>query len=96
MDRFDAVIDETVDGRMWYKRFYLDFPGVGGVIGPAGDAARFVMAFLNGGELDGARILSPESVAMMTREEHIVEVGPGPTWVYKGLRHGLGDDTAGA
>jgi CubicO group peptidase (beta-lactamase class C family) len=90
MNRFDEVIRETVDGRMWYKRFHLDFPGVGGVIGPAGDVARFVMAFLNEGELDGAHILSPESVAMMTREENIVEVKGGPTSVYKGLRHGLG------
>jgi CubicO group peptidase (beta-lactamase class C family) len=90
MDRFDAVIRETVDGRMWYERFHLDFPGVGGVIGPAGDVARFVIAFLNDGELDGARILSPESVAMMTREEHIVKVKAGPTSVYKGVRHGLG------
>jgi CubicO group peptidase (beta-lactamase class C family) len=89
-DRFDAAIRETVDGRMWYKRFHLDFPGVGGVISSAGDAARFVMAFLNGGELDGERILSPESVAMMTREEHIVEVKVGPTSVHKGARHGLG------
>jgi CubicO group peptidase (beta-lactamase class C family) len=89
-DRFDEVIRETVDGRMWYERFYLDFPGVGGVISPAGDVARFVMAFLNGGELDGARILSPESVAMMTREENIVNVKGGPTSVYEGLRHGLG------
>jgi hypothetical protein len=46
-------ICETVDGRVWYQRFHLDFPGVGGVISPAGDAARFVMAFLSGGELDG-------------------------------------------
>jgi CubicO group peptidase (beta-lactamase class C family) len=89
-DRFDAVIRETVDGRMWYKSFHLDFPGVGGIISSAGDAARFVMAFLNGGELDGARILLPESVAMMIREENIVEVIAGPTSVYKGLRHGLG------
>ncbi len=89
-DRFDEVIRETVDGRMWYKRFLLDFPGVGGVIGSAGDVARFVMAFLNGGELDGARILSPESVTMMTRKEHIVDVKSGPTSVYEGLGHGLG------
>ncbi len=90
MDRYDEVIRETVNGRTWYKRFHLDFPGVGGVISPAGDAARFVMAFLNGGELDGARILSSESVAMMTREQNIVEVNVGPTSVYKGARHGLG------
>lgn len=89
-DRFDDAIRETVDGRMWYKRFHLDFPGVGGVISSAGAAASFVIAFLNGGELDGTRILSRESVAMMTREEHIVEVNGGATSVYEGIRHGLG------
>jgi CubicO group peptidase (beta-lactamase class C family) len=89
-DRFDESIRETVDGRMWYKRFHLDFPGVGGVISPTGDVARFVMAYLNSGELDGARILSAESVAMMTREENLIDVKGGPTSVYKGLRHGLG------
>ena len=90
MDRPDAVHRETVDGRMWYKRFHLDLPGAGGVISSAGDAIRFVTAFLNGGELDGARILSPESVAMMTSEEHLVDVAPGPTSIYEGLKHGLG------
>ena len=48
------------------------------------------MAFLNGGELDGARILSPESVAMMTLEEHIVDVQVGPSSIYEGAKHGLG------
>jgi CubicO group peptidase (beta-lactamase class C family) len=90
MDRFDAILRETVDGRMWYKRFHLDFPGVGGVISSASDAVRFVMAFLNGGELDGERILSLESVAMMTRDEYLVDVAPGPTSIYEGLKHGLG------
>jgi len=56
----------------------------------AGDASRFLMAFLNGGELDGVRILSPESVAMMTRDEYIVEVKGGATSVYQGLSNGLG------
>ncbi len=89
-DRFDAAIRETVDGRMWYKWFHLDFPGVGGVISSAGDASRLLLAFLNGGELDGVRILSPESVAMMTRDEYIVEVKGGATSVYQGISHGLG------
>ena len=89
MDDPDALIRETAAGRMWFKRGFPDFTGAAGVIGPAGDVARFVMAFLNGGELDGARILSPESVAMLTDEGHIVAKG-GPASFYKGVEHGLG------
>jgi len=82
------LIRETVDGRMWFKRGNADFSGAAGVIGPASDTARFVMAFLNGGELDGARILSPESVAMMTNDSHIEAKG-GTAGFYKGVKHGL-------
>ncbi len=89
IDDPDTLVRETVDGRMWFHRGHPDFTGAAGVIGPAGDVARFVMAFLNAGELDGARILSPKSVAMLTNESHIVAKG-GPASFYKGLEHGLG------
>jgi D-alanyl-D-alanine carboxypeptidase len=85
----DALVRETVDGRMWFKRGHPDFTGAAGVIGPAGDLARFVLAFLEGGELDGVRILSPESVDMMTNDGHIAAKG-GPASFYKGVEHGLG------
>jgi CubicO group peptidase (beta-lactamase class C family) len=85
----DALVRETVDGRMWFKRGYPDFSGAAGVIGPAGDLARFVMAFLHGGELEGARILSPQSVDAMTNDGHIAAKG-GPASFYKGVEHGLG------
>ena len=85
----DALVRETVDGRMWFKRGHPDFTGAAGVIGPAGDLARFVMAFLDGGELDGVRILSPESVTTMTIDGHIRARG-GPASFYKGVEHGLG------
>ena len=39
----------------------------GALITTAGDLARFGLALLNGGELDGARVLSGESVAEMMR-----------------------------
>lgn len=41
----------------------------GGLIGTAPDYARFLRAMLRGGELDGARILRPETVAEMTRNQ---------------------------
>ena len=40
--------------------------GGGGLFSTAMDYARFAQALLNGGELDGARILQPASVALMT------------------------------
>jgi CubicO group peptidase (beta-lactamase class C family) len=42
------------------------FSGGGGLLSTANDYARFLQMLLNGGELDGARILSPASVRLMT------------------------------
>ena len=39
--------------------------GGGGLLSTAGDFARFAQMILNGGQLDGVRILSPDSVALM-------------------------------
>jgi CubicO group peptidase (beta-lactamase class C family) len=39
--------------------------GGGGLLSTAGDFARFAQMILNGGELDGVRILEPETVALM-------------------------------
>jgi CubicO group peptidase (beta-lactamase class C family) len=42
------------------------FSGGGGLVSTAGDYARFAQMLLNGGELDGVRLLSPKSVELMT------------------------------
>ncbi len=70
------LIREKHDGILWFNHIYSDQNGPTGLIGSATDLARFVMAYLNGGELNGQRILSEESVAMMTHESHII---PGDT-----------------
>jgi CubicO group peptidase (beta-lactamase class C family) len=43
--------------------------GGGGMLSTAGDYARFCQMLLNGGELDGVRILSPRTVALMTSDQ---------------------------
>jgi CubicO group peptidase (beta-lactamase class C family) len=43
--------------------------GGGGMLSTAGDYARFCEMMLNGGELDGARILSPKTIALMTSDQ---------------------------
>ena len=53
------------------ERVYTDYTPSTALVGSAEDAARFVMAYLNEGELHGKRILSKESIAMMTHEGQI-------------------------
>ena len=45
------------------------FSGGGGMLSTAGDYARFSQMLLNGGELDGVRILSPKTIALMTSDQ---------------------------
>ncbi|MDT7838896.1 serine hydrolase [Aquabacterium sp. OR-4] len=42
--------------------------GGAGLVSTAGDYARFLQMLLSGGQLDGVRLLSPASVAMMSRD----------------------------
>ncbi len=43
--------------------------GGGGLMSTAGDYLRFCQMLLNGGELEGVRILSPKTVALMTSDQ---------------------------
>jgi methyl acetate hydrolase len=57
------------------------FPGGGGLYSTAPDYLRFLRALMNGGELDGARILRSDTVALMG-ENHMgpLNVEPLPTF----------------
>lgn len=56
---------DSRDKSAWGARPKL-LSGGGGLVSTSADYHRFCHAFLNGGELDGARILSPTTVALMT------------------------------
>jgi CubicO group peptidase (beta-lactamase class C family) len=45
------------------------FSGGGGMFSTAGDYARFCQMLLNGGELEGVRILAPKTIALMTSDQ---------------------------
>src|SRR5579871_920881 len=45
------------------------FSGGGGMLSTAADYTRFCQMLLNGGELEGVRILSPKTVALMTSDQ---------------------------
>ncbi len=46
-----------------------NFAGGAGLVSTARDYARLLQMMLNGGELDGVRILSPQTVALMTTDQ---------------------------
>lgn len=74
-----AVVYGVEDGKLVRKEDsartdFIDgprrlFSGGAGLYSTAGDYGRFLQMLLNGGELDGVRLLSPRTVALM-RENH--------------------------
>lgn len=78
-----ALARAPEDGTMNSQGHYLEgprrcFSGGAGLLSTAHDYARFLQMLLNGGELDGARILSPKTVALMTANHlDTIEYRPG-------------------
>ena len=71
--------------------------GGGGLVSTAADYARFTQMLLRGGELDGARVLGPRTLAYMTRNHlpgggTLVSLGRGQfaETAYDGVGFGLG------
>jgi CubicO group peptidase (beta-lactamase class C family) len=64
-DWFSKWVAKISSRRMWLAPSYTDYTGPTGLIGTAEDLARFGQAFLSSGQLDGNRILKPETVAAM-------------------------------
>jgi CubicO group peptidase (beta-lactamase class C family) len=60
-----AVMYDRGDASAW-SRTPKQFSGGGGLVSSAADYHRFCAMLLNGGELDGARILAPKTVELMT------------------------------
>jgi len=84
------VTNETIeDGYLVYSATYPTseltyYSGGAGLVSTASDYVRFLQMFLNRGELEGVRLLSPKTVEIMTRNS-IGELDAGP-----GLKFGLG------
>lgn len=76
----------TADSR-WVREPHVQFRGAGGLVTTARDYFRFQQMMLNGGELDGARILSRKTVELMT----VNHTGDLPIWLTgPGYGFGLG------
>lgn len=80
----DTPVERAPEGGGWRggQGHYLEgprasFSGGAGLVSTAPDYARFLQAILNGGELDGRRILSPKSVELMVANHVGGLLGPG-------------------
>lgn len=63
--------------------------GGGGLVSTAGDYLRFAQMLLNGGKLDGVRILAPKTVALMTSDQLGSAIARGPLY-FPGPGYGFG------
>jgi CubicO group peptidase (beta-lactamase class C family) len=72
----DKIGNNVVDGvtTRGSKRY---FSGGAGLISTASDYGRFLQMLLNGGELDGVRLLSPKTIELMT-VSHTGDLTPSP------------------
>ena len=86
MDRFAQMYSPTEDGGlevanpMMSRNFVRKptfFSGGGGLVSTADDYMRFCQMMLNGGELDGVRLLSPKTIELMT-SDHTTVIGDNP------------------
>ena len=68
------VVDDPATSRYRTRRKYLS--GGGGLVSTARDYARFCQMLLNGGELQGVRLLQSETVKEMTRNQLPIEALP--------------------
>ncbi|MCY3965336.1 MAG: serine hydrolase [Acidobacteria bacterium] len=93
-DRFSRIYTPNAEGKLVSppNGQYLQKPkflsGGGGLVGTATDYMRFAQMLANGGELDGVRILKPETVKLMHTDhlpEGVTDMGP----LYRGNRFGL-------
>lgn len=97
MDRFAQMYAPTEDGELevakaMMSRNYVRKPGIfsggGGLVSTAHDYMRFCQMMLNGGDLDGVRLLSPKTVELMISDHtKVVENNPRR---YSGYGFGLG------
>lgn len=61
-----ALIRERDGKLLWLNQFSIEATPSTGLIGSAPDVAKFMMMYLNHGTLDGASVLSPESISLLT------------------------------
>jgi CubicO group peptidase (beta-lactamase class C family) len=83
-DEASGAFDTARGGLIWFNEFYLDYTASTSLNGPLCDLARFNQMILNGGELDGARVLS-EPATQMFLHAHFERLQGAPAWTMQGI-----------
>ena len=91
-DNWDDFVREKMGGKVWFNRMYPHSNPPTGMVSTTTDLARFMLAFLNNGEVNGARILSLETIEMMTYNSHVANAPTGQTRPFSGLGWGIFPD----
>jgi CubicO group peptidase (beta-lactamase class C family) len=84
-DKYTGVVPELIDVRQ--KATF--FAGGHGLVSTAGDYLRFVQMLLNGGSLDGVRILGPRTVQYMAANHLNGRISTGNAYI-PGAGYGFG------
>ena len=84
-DKYTGVVPELIDVRQ--KATF--FAGGHGLVSTAGDYLRFVQMLLNGGSLDGVRILGPRTVQYMSANHLNPKISLGNAYI-PGAGYGFG------
>jgi CubicO group peptidase (beta-lactamase class C family) len=82
--KYELTEAPSVESR-YIKEPHTYFSGAGGLVSTARDYFRFHQMMLNGGELDGVRLLGPKTVELMTTNH----IGDLETWL-RGPGYGFG------
>ncbi len=82
-----SSIRETSNSSLWLERVYTNQEPPSALIGSTEDASRLVRAYLNKGILDGNRILSEESIDLMTNDSHVATANDEGSFFF---RRGIG------
>jgi CubicO group peptidase (beta-lactamase class C family) len=81
------LVEAATRQSRWVREPHVYFPGAGGLVSTVADYVRFHQMMLNGGELNGMRLLGRKTVELMTAN-HIGEL---PVWLTgPGYGFGLG------
>ena len=81
------LTEAPTKGSRWVKEPHVYFAGAGGLVSTASDYVKFHQMMLNGGELNGVRLLGRKTVELMTANH----IGDLPIWLTgPGYGFGLG------
>jgi len=86
LDDATSFFRESDENTAWMNHFIVGEAAGGGLMGPVTEMVRYAQMLVKDGELDGVRILSPESVELLRQEQYSTSgepLGFGMAWLIR-------------